>query len=54
MKENTRVCMRTLYQFPLYIFVKARWLLDHKELDYVSQINPGVHRAFKRLKDRSK
>ncbi|WP_122898623.1 glutathione S-transferase [Acinetobacter sp. B51(2017)] len=44
--------MRTLYQFPLSHFCeKARWLLDHKELDYVAQnLIPGVHRAFTQLK----
>ena len=44
--------MRTLYQFPLSHFCeKARWLLDHKELDYVAQnLIPGVHRAFSQLK----
>ncbi|MCO8041654.1 glutathione S-transferase family protein [Acinetobacter bohemicus] len=44
--------MRTLYQFPLSHFCeKARWMLDHKELDYVAQnLIPGVHRAFARLK----
>ncbi|WP_089605485.1 glutathione S-transferase family protein [Acinetobacter piscicola] len=44
--------MRTLYQFPLSHFSeKARWLLDHKELDYVAQnLIPGVHRAFAQLK----
>ena len=44
--------MRTLYQFPLSHFCeKARWLLDHKELDYVAQnLIPGVHRAFAQLK----
>lgn len=44
--------MRTLYQFPLSHFCeKARWLLDHKELDYVAQnLTPGVHRAFAQLK----
>lgn len=44
--------MRTLYQFPLSHFCeKARWLLDHKELDYVAHnLIPGVHRAFTRLK----
>lgn len=44
--------MRTLYQFPLSHFCeKARWLLDHKELDYVAQnLAPGVHRAFTQLK----
>lgn len=46
------VVMRTLYQFPLSHFCeKARWLLDHKELDYVAQnLIPGVHRAFAQLK----
>ncbi|NNG77400.1 glutathione S-transferase family protein [Acinetobacter sp. ANC 4277] len=44
--------MRTLYQFPLSHFCeKARWLLDHKELDYVAHnLIPGVHRAFAQLK----
>lgn len=44
--------MRILYQFPLSHFCeKARWLLDHKELDYVAQnLIPGVHRAFAQLK----
>ena len=44
--------MRTLYQFPLSHFCeKARWLLDHKELEYVAQnLTPGVHRAFAQLK----
>ena len=44
--------MRTLYQFPLSHFCeKARWLLDHKELDFVAQnMMPGVHRAFAQLK----
>lgn len=44
--------MRTLYQFPLSHFCeKARWLLDHKELDFVAQnVTPGVHRAFAQLK----
>lgn len=44
--------MRTLYQFPLSHFCeKARWLLDHKELDYVAHnMIPGVHRAFAQLK----
>ena len=44
--------MRTLYQFPLSHFCeKARWLLDHKQLDYVAQnLIPGVHRAFAQLK----
>ncbi|KAA8730981.1 glutathione S-transferase [Acinetobacter qingfengensis] len=38
--------MRILYQFPLSHFCeKARWLLDHKELDYVAQnLTPGLHR----------
>ena len=40
--------MRVLYQFPLSHFCeKARWMLDHKELDYVAQnLVPGVHRLF--------
>ncbi len=44
--------MRTLYQFPLSHYCeKARWLLDHKELDFVAQnVTPGVHRAFAQLK----
>ena len=44
--------MRTLYQFPLSHFCeKARWLLEHKELDYVAHnLMPGVHRAFAQLK----
>lgn len=44
--------MRILYQFPLSHFCeKARWLLDHKELDFVAQnLIPGVHRAFAQLK----
>lgn len=44
--------MRMLYQFPLSHFCeKARWLLDHKELEYVAQnLIPGVHRAFAQLK----
>ncbi|WP_286728446.1 glutathione S-transferase family protein [Acinetobacter sp. UBA1297] len=44
--------MRTLYQFPLSHFCeKARWLLDHKELDYVAHnLIPGFHRAFTQLK----
>ncbi|MEG0341228.1 glutathione S-transferase family protein [Acinetobacter sp. TY1] len=44
--------MRTLYQFPLSHFCeKARWLLDHKELDFIAQnMMPGVHRAFAQLK----
>ena len=44
--------MRTLYQFPLSHFCeKARWLLDHKELDFMAHnLIPGVHRAFAQLK----
>ena len=44
--------MRTLYQFPLSHFCeKARWLLDHKELNFTAQnLIPGVHRAFTQLK----
>ena len=44
--------MRILYQFPLSHYCeKARWLLDHKELDFVAQnLIPGVHRAFSQLK----
>jgi len=42
--------MRTLYQFPLSNYCeKARWLLDHKELDYVARnLIPGVHRLLTR------
>lgn len=44
--------MRILYQFPLSHYCeKARWLLDHKEIDFVAQnLIPGVHRAFAQLK----
>lgn len=44
--------MRILYQFPLSHYCeKARWLLDHKQLDYVAHnLIPGVHRAFAQLK----
>lgn len=44
--------MRILYQFPLSHFCeKARWLLDHKELNYVAHnLIPGLHRAFAQLK----
>ena len=44
--------MRTLYQFPLSNYCeKARWLLDHKELDYVAKnLMPGLHRPFTRYK----
>lgn len=44
--------MRILYQFPLSHYCeKARWILDHKQLDYVAQnLIPGVHRAFAQLK----
>lgn len=44
--------MRILYQFPLSHFCeKARWLLDHKELDYVAQnVIPWVHRAMAKMK----
>lgn len=44
--------MRVLYQFPLSHFCeKARWLLDHKELDYTARnLIPGLHRAFVRFK----
>ena len=44
--------MRTLYQFPLSHYCeKARWLLDHKELDFLAQnLIPGVHLAFSQLK----
>ena len=44
--------MRVLYQFPLSHYCeKARWLLDHKELDYVAHnLIPGFHRAFTYLK----
>lgn len=40
--------MRILYQFPLSHFCeKARWLLDHKELDYIAQnLTPGLHRVM--------
>ncbi|MCH4248671.1 MAG: glutathione S-transferase family protein [Acinetobacter populi] len=40
--------MRILYQFPLSLFCeKARWLLDHKELDYIAQnLAPGLHRIM--------
>lgn len=42
--------MRILYQFPLSHYCeKARWLLDHKELDYVAKnIIPGTHRLLTR------
>jgi glutathione S-transferase len=38
--------MRILYQFPLSHYCeKARWLLDHKELDYEAHnLLPGLHR----------
>lgn len=38
--------MRFLYQFPLSHFCeKARWMLDHKELDYIAEnLTPGLHR----------
>lgn len=44
--------MRILYQFPLSHYCeKARWLLDHKELDYEAHnVAPGFHRAFAQLK----
>ncbi|ENV34312.1 glutathione S-transferase family protein [Acinetobacter gerneri] len=44
--------MRILYQFPLSHYCeKARWLLDHKELDYEAHnLIPGVHLAFAQLK----
>ena len=44
--------MRTLYQFPLSHYCeKARWLLDHKELDYVAKnLMPGLHRPLTRWK----
>ncbi|WOE32527.1 MULTISPECIES: glutathione S-transferase family protein [unclassified Acinetobacter] len=44
--------MRVLYQFPLSHFCeKVRWMLDHKELEYVAHnLAPGVHRAFAKLK----
>ncbi len=44
--------MRTLYQFPLSHFCeKARWMLDHKELEYAAHnLTPGFHRAFAKLK----
>jgi glutathione S-transferase len=44
--------MRTLYQFPLSHFCeKARWMLDHKELEYVAHnLVPIAHRAFAKLK----
>lgn len=40
--------MRTLYQFPLSHYCeKARWLLDHKGLDYVAKnLVPGLHRPL--------
>lgn len=43
--------MRILYQFPLSPYCeKARWLLDHKELDYVAQnLVPGLHRIKMQL-----
>lgn len=43
--------MRILYQFPLSHYCeKARWLLDHKELDYVAQnLVPGLHRIKMQL-----
>lgn len=42
--------MRILFQFPLSHYCeKARWLLDHKELDYVAKnILPGPHRLLTR------
>lgn len=44
--------MRILYQFPLSLYCeKARWVLDHKELDYIAQnMTPGVHRLFVQIK----
>lgn len=44
--------MRVLYQFPLSPYCeKARWLLDHKSLDYVAQnLIPGPHRVLTQLK----
>ncbi len=44
--------MITLYQFPLSHFCeKARWLLDHKELEYTAKnLIPGLHRPFSRYK----
>lgn len=44
--------MTTLYQFPLSHFCeKARWLLDHKELEYTAKnLIPGLHRPFSRYK----
>ncbi len=43
---------RILYQFPLSHYCeKARWLLDHKELDYVAKnLIAGLHRPFTRWK----
>lgn len=40
--------MRTLYQFPhSHYCEKARWLLDHKGLDYVAKnLVPGAHRIL--------
>jgi glutathione S-transferase len=42
--------MRILFQFPLSHYCeKARWLLDHKELDYVAKnMIPGAHRLVTR------
>ncbi|GAC1371295.1 MAG: hypothetical protein NVSMB40_05090 [Aquirhabdus sp.] len=42
--------MRILFQFPLSHYCeKARWLLDHKELDYVAKnVIPGPHRLLTR------
>lgn len=44
--------MRVLYQFPLSHYCeKARWLLDHKGLDYVARnLVPGLHRPLTLLK----
>jgi glutathione S-transferase len=44
--------MRVLYQFPLSHYCeKARWLLDHKGLDYVARnLIPGFHRPLTLLK----
>lgn len=44
--------MRTLYQFPLSHFCeKARWCLDHKQLDYVARNLPaGLHAPYVKLR----
>ena len=44
--------MRVLYQFPLSHYCeKARWLLDHKGLDYAAKnLTPGSHRIKTQLK----